>query len=171
MVCNRDIFIFYFTLPGYCGTIGLSPSLRANVIGSRPAEIRPHSDPHSLFFLKPFLTLILSCKAQNLMWPDMTDNWSALLFRSRNSAVGINDWLRDGRLRGRCLSPGRVKNFLFSKSTRPALRSRQPSTQWVSGAKWPVRQADHSLLASAEIKKIWIYTSTPPYVFNDVALN
>jgi hypothetical protein len=28
-----------------------------------------------------------------------------------------------------------------------------------------VREADHSPPASAEIKKIWIYTSTPPYAF------
>jgi hypothetical protein len=27
------------------------------------------------------------------------------------------------------------------------------------------READHSPPASAEVKKTWIYTSTPPYVF------
>jgi hypothetical protein len=27
------------------------------------------------------------------------------------------------------------------------------------------READHSHPASAEVKKIWIYTSTPPYAF------
>jgi hypothetical protein len=27
------------------------------------------------------------------------------------------------------------------------------------------READYSLLASAEVKKIWIYMSTPPYSF------
>jgi hypothetical protein len=27
------------------------------------------------------------------------------------------------------------------------------------------READHSPPASAEVKKIWIYTSTPPYAF------
>jgi hypothetical protein len=26
-------------------------------------------------------------------------------------------------------------------------------------------EADHSPPASAEVKKIWIYTSTPPYAF------
>jgi hypothetical protein len=30
-----------------------------------------------------------------------------------------------------------------------------------------VREADHSPPASAEIKKIWIYISTPPYAFMD----
>jgi hypothetical protein len=31
------------------------------------------------------------------------------------------------------------------------------------GVKRPERQADHSPPASAEVKKMWIYTSTPPY--------
>jgi hypothetical protein len=33
------------------------------------------------------------------------------------------------------------------------------------GVKRPGREADHSPPASAEIKKIWIYTSTPPHAF------
>jgi hypothetical protein len=33
------------------------------------------------------------------------------------------------------------------------------------GVKRPGREADHSPPATAEIKKIWIYTSTPPYAF------
>jgi hypothetical protein len=33
------------------------------------------------------------------------------------------------------------------------------------GVKRPGREADHSPPASAEVKKMWIYTSTPPYVF------
>jgi hypothetical protein len=33
------------------------------------------------------------------------------------------------------------------------------------GVKRQGREADHSLPTSAEIKKMWIYTSTPPYVF------
>jgi hypothetical protein len=42
--------------------------------------------------------------------------------------------------------------------------------QWVPGAlsmgvKQPVREADHSPPTSAEVKKMWIYTSTPPYAF------
>jgi hypothetical protein len=32
-----------------------------------------------------------------------------------------SDWLRAGRLRGRSSSPGRVKNVLFSKSSKPPL--------------------------------------------------
>jgi hypothetical protein len=41
---------------------------------------------------------------------------------------------------------------------------------WVPGAlspgvKRPGREADHSPPTSAEVKKMWIYASTPPYVF------
>jgi hypothetical protein len=80
------------------------------------------------------------------------------------------DWLRAGRPRDRSSSPGRDKNFLFSKSSRPALVSTQPPIQWVPGAlssgiKLPGREADHSPPTSAEVKKMWIYTSTPPYAF------
>jgi hypothetical protein len=75
-----------------------------------------------------------------------------------------------GRPRGRSSSPGRIKNFLFSKSSRPGLRSTQPPIQWVPGAlsltvKRPGREVDHSPPTSAEVKKVWIYTSIPPYVF------
>jgi hypothetical protein len=34
-----------------------------------------------------------------------------------------------------------------------------------SAVKRPGREADHSPLATAEIEKMWIYTSTPPYAF------
>jgi hypothetical protein len=51
---------------------------------------------------------------------------------SRNS-----DWLRAGRPRSRSSSPSRVKNFLFSTSSRPALGPTQPPIQWVSGAVSP----------------------------------
>jgi hypothetical protein len=39
------------------------------------------------------------------------------------------------------------------------------------GVKRPGREADHSPPASAEVKKIWIYTSTPPIRPHVVALN
>jgi hypothetical protein len=86
-------------------------------------------------------------------------------YRSR-----YNGWLRARRPRGRSSSPSTVKNFLFSTSSRPALASTQPPIQWVPGTlspgiKRPGREADHSPPASAEVKKIWIYTSTPPYAF------
>jgi hypothetical protein len=64
------------------------------------------------------------------------------------------------------LSPGGVNNFLFSKSSRSALRSTQPPIQWVpgdlsSGIKRPESEFDHSPPTIAEVKKMWIYTSTP----------
>jgi hypothetical protein len=67
-------------------------------------------------------------------------------------------------------SPGRVKNFFYSTSSRPALGPTQPPTQWVLGAlfpkvKWKGCEADHSPPTSAEVKKTRIYISTPPYVF------
>jgi hypothetical protein len=42
--------------------------------------------------------------------------------------------------------------------------------QWIHGALAPgidelVRLTDLSFPTSAEVKKMWIYTSTPPYVF------
>jgi hypothetical protein len=62
---------------------------------------------------------------------------------------------------------GGGKNVHFSTSSRPALGSTQPPIQWVRGAlswgiKRQVREADHSPPASAEVKKMCIYTSTPP---------
>jgi hypothetical protein len=39
------------------------------------------------------------------------------------------------------------------------------------GGKRPGREADHSPPASAEVKKMWIYTSTPPYAFMAQCLN
>jgi hypothetical protein len=81
-----------------------------------------------------------------------------------------SNWLRAGQPGGRSSSPGMVKNFLFSTSSRPALGPTQPPIQWVSGVlypgvKRPGREADHSPPVSAEVKKMWIYTSTPPYAY------
>jgi hypothetical protein len=42
-----------------------------------------------------------------------------------------------GRPRGRCSSPGTVKNFLFSTSSRPALGLTQPPIRWVPEALSP----------------------------------
>jgi hypothetical protein len=60
--------------------------------------------------------------------------------------------------------------YLFSMSSRPALGPTQPPIQWVPwtlspGVKRPGHEADHSPPTSAEVKKMWIYTSTPPYAF------
>jgi hypothetical protein len=63
-----------------------------------------------------------------------------------------SDWLHAGRLRGRSSSPGRIKNFLFSMSSRLALESTQPPIQWVPGAlSLGVKRQRRE--ASAEVKK------------------
>jgi hypothetical protein len=74
------------------------------------------------------------------------------------------DWLRAGRQRGRSSSPGMVKKFLFT-SSRPALGSTQTPMKWVPKVNLPGHETDHSAPASAEAKKMWIYTDTPPYTF------
>jgi hypothetical protein len=63
-----------------------------------------------------------------------------------------------------------VGSRIFSTSSRLAMRFTQPPIQWVPGVispgvKRPGREADYSPPASAEVKKMWIYTSTPPYAF------
>jgi hypothetical protein len=91
-----------------------------------------------------------------------------MTFMSGDSAVGIATGY--GLDEGRSSSPGKVKNFLFSTLSRPAVWPTQPPIQWVlslfpRGVKRQGREADHSPPARAEVKKIWIYTSTPPYAF------
>jgi hypothetical protein len=81
-----------------------------------------------------------------------------------------SDWLQAGRRRGRSSRPVRAKSFLFFMSSKPILGFTQPLIQWVpgvlsAGVKRPGREADHSPPANVEVKKIWIYTSTPSYVF------
>jgi hypothetical protein len=62
-----------------------------------------------------------------------------------------------------------VGSRIFSSPRRPVLGPTQPPFLWVPGAlspgvKRPGREADHSPPTSAEVKKTWIYTSSPPYV-------
>jgi hypothetical protein len=120
----------------------------------------------------PYLPRIMLSITSNLfyfLWNGLlSDLYKICLepgWRSRYSV-----WLRAGRQRGRSSSPSRVKNFLISTSSRPVLRPTEPPTQWVPGAlspgvKRPGREADRLPPTSAEVKKTWIYTSTPPYAF------
>jgi hypothetical protein len=55
-------------------------------------------------------------------------------------------------------------------SSTPDLGPTQPPIQWVTVApspelKRPGREADHSPPTTGEVKKTWLYTSTPPYAF------
>jgi hypothetical protein len=90
--------------------------------------------------------------------------------RSRDSVVGIaTGYGLDDRGVG-VRVPGRIKDFLFCTSSRPSVGPTQPPIQWVPGAlspglKQPGREADHSPPASAEVKKMLVYTSTPLYAF------
>jgi hypothetical protein len=88
--------------------------------------------------------------------------------RGRNSAIGMmtSYGLDDRGVRVRVPVGARI----FSASSRPVLGPTQPPIQWVPralspGVKRQGREVDHSLPASAEVKKMWIYTSTPPYTF------
>jgi hypothetical protein len=48
----------------------------------------------------------------------------------------------------------------------PAIRqNKQKEWDINGGVKRQRREAHHSTPASAEVKKMWIYTSTPPYAF------
>jgi hypothetical protein len=87
------------------------------------------------------------------------------IYRSRYS-----DWLKAGRPRNRSLNPGRVKNCPFSKLSRPSLRPTWSPIQLVTrdispGVKRPRSETDHSPSTSAKVKKTWIYTCIPPYIF------
>jgi hypothetical protein len=53
---------------------------------------------------------------------------------SRGSSVGIPTGYGLGDWGGRSSSPGRVKRFLFSTSSRPTLGSTQTPIQWVPGS-------------------------------------
>jgi hypothetical protein len=88
--------------------------------------------------------------------------------KSRESAVGIATayGLDDRGVAVRVP----VRSRIFSASSRPALGPTQPPIQWVPGVlsvgmKRTGREFDHSPTANAEVKKMWMYTSTPPYAF------
>jgi hypothetical protein len=90
--------------------------------------------------------------------------------KSRDSVVGIaiGYGLDDRRVGVRVPVGSRI--FCSQTSSRPALGPTQPPIQGVpralsSGVKRPWREFDHSLPTSAEVKKIWIYTTTPQYIF------
>jgi hypothetical protein len=74
---------------------------------------------------------------------------------------------KGGRQRSRSSNAGKVKNVLFSTSPEPALVSTQPPAQWVTvelspGVKYV---GNYSPPTSADVKRTWIYTATPPYAF------
>jgi hypothetical protein len=101
---------------------------------------------------------------QQIRWNDY------ITLRSRDSVVSIATGYGLDNQRGWSSSPRRVKNFLFSMLSRPAPGPSEPPIQWVPwalspGVERPGCEADHSPQASAKVKKMWIYTSTPPNTF------
>jgi hypothetical protein len=121
-----------------------------------------------------------TCTLQSLLYNYTSISWK---FR-RQGRIYINIYIHLCRTRRDnvvCIATGywldgpsssldRVKNFLFTTSSRPALGSTQLPIQWVlgdfsPGVKRPGREADHSLPASVKVKKLWIYTSTLTYDF------
>jgi hypothetical protein len=62
-------------------------------------------------------------------------------------------------------TPTGSSNIYTIDNQRPALGSTQPPIKWVPGVKRQGREADHSPPTTAEVKKMWIYASTPLYVF------
>jgi hypothetical protein len=61
-------------------------------------------------------------------------------------------------------------NFHFCMPSTPAVGFTQPPIQWLPGVKRPGHDADHSSPPNTEVKKMWIYTSTPPYAFMALCL-
>jgi hypothetical protein len=84
----------------------------------------------------------------------VTHALGVLIFTSciRDSSVGIATGYGLDDQGGGSSSPGRTSYKIGTGSSFP-------------GAKRQGREADHSPPTSTEVKKMWIYTSTPPYVF------
>jgi hypothetical protein len=88
--------------------------------------------------------------------------------RCRNSAIGIATGYGLDERGTRVRVP--VGSRIISTPSRPAPGPVQPPIECVPGAvfpgvKWQGLEADHSPPASAEVKKMWIYISTPSYAF------
>jgi hypothetical protein len=82
-----------------------------------------------------------------------------------------SDWLRAGRPGGVAVkSPGRVKKFSLLHTVQTG-SGVHPTSYKIGtggsylGVKRQGREADHSPPTSAEVKKMWNYTSPPLYVF------
>jgi hypothetical protein len=65
--------------------------------------------------------------------------------------VWYRDWLQAGRPRGRSSSLGKLKNFLFSTSSRSVVGPNQLPILWVPGLGQPVHEADHSPPSNADL--------------------
>jgi hypothetical protein len=89
---------------------------------------------------------------------------------SRDSLVGIATGYGLDDQGGGSSSPGRVKKFSLLHVVQTGSGVHPTSYKMGTGSSFPGvkrqgREADHSPATSAEVKKMWIYTSTPSYVF------
>jgi hypothetical protein len=122
-------------------------------IGTRTPTPRSSSPLNTMYN-----NIMLACTVSRHLYIVLDLNWGA----------GTGDWLEDRGVRVRVPVGSRI----FSFPRRP-YRLWGPSSflpngylglfHW--GVKRPGREADHSSVTSAEVKKTWIYTSTPAYVF------
>jgi hypothetical protein len=127
---------------------------------------RGHTDTYRSSMIVSWAYFISWTKENALKkYPDNRGLYSAydMNKRSRDSLVGraTSYWLDDRGVG--------VRVPVGSTSFRPPLGSTQPPIQCVPGAlspgvKRPGREADHSPPASAKVKDMWMYTSTPQYI-------
>jgi hypothetical protein len=109
--------------------------------------------------------LISSCRGCMIAYNERERTGRMYRWLSRYS-----DRLWAGRQRVRSLCAGRGQGFSLNHAFHVGSGVTQPTIQCVPGEissriRRPGREADHSPLTSAKLKNIWIYTSTPPYIF------
>jgi hypothetical protein len=116
------------------------------------------------------LRLISAINGYQFQWTILNHKNAFEIFSTVGIATGYG--LNDRRVAVRVPVGSRI----FSMSSGPALGPTQPPIQWVPkalspGVKRPGLVADHSAPTSAEVKKTWIYTSTPPLRLRGVVIN
>jgi hypothetical protein len=89
---------------------------------------------------------------------------------SRDSSVGIATGYGMDDQGGGSSSPGNVNTFSLFHIVQTGSGVHPTSYPMCTEGSFPGlkrqgRETDHSPATSAEVKKMWIYTSTPPYVF------
>jgi hypothetical protein len=122
---------------------------------------------HHLYLLMSFI--IFLCHCSEMLWWYLTNGndqfpLSPHCSCNRSSSVKRLSYGLD-ILEIRILFPEWARDCSLLENVRPALRPTQPPIKWVLGVKRQGREPDHSPPTSAEVKKKWICTSTPSYVF------
>jgi hypothetical protein len=163
--CKKHAWLCFLSILLYRDRGG-STFLR--IIDKRQPEDKT-SRPRSYFIILFFCYLISRTNSDNrcfyLIYCSIP-----LLYVSHSSAVGIATGYGLDYIGVGVQVPVQFKHFNFSISSWLAVGPIQPPIQWVPGALSPGvkrqgREADHSPPTSAEVKKTWIYTSTPLHAF------